>query len=113
MHISELQTRVDQWIKEYGVRYFDEKTNMLILMEEVGELSRYMSRKFAEQSFKESEAAESAMKSIEDELADILFVTTCLANQMGIDLEEAMRRNLEKKTARDAKRHMGNKKINP
>lgn len=113
MHINELQTRVDQWIKQYGVRYFDEKTNMLILMEEVGELSRYMSRKFGEQSFKESEAANSAMKSIEDELADILFVMTCLANQMGIDLEEAMRRNLEKKTARDAQRHMANKKINP
>lgn len=113
MTIRDLQQQVDQWIKEYGVRYFDEKTNMLVLMEEVGELSRYMSRQFGEQSFKRSEDQAQAMDRIADELADVLFVTVCLANQMGIDLEAGMIRNLEKKTGRDSRRHIENKKINP
>jgi len=113
MGIKDLQQRVDEWIRTYGVRYFDEKTNMLVLMEEVGELSRYMSRQFGEQSFKREEDAGSAMERIADELADVLFVTVCLANQMGIDLDEAIASNLAKKTGRDAERHLKNKKINP
>lgn len=113
MDLQELQNRVDRWIKEYGVRYFDERTNMLILIEEVGELSRYMSRKFGEQSFKSEEDEQNAMTRITDELADILFVSVCLANQMDIDLTRAMEQNLEKKTRRDAMRHKENKKINP
>jgi len=113
MELQELQKRVDRWIKEYGVRYFDERTNMLILIEEVGELSRYMSRKFGEQSFKSEEDEQNAMVRIADELADILFVSVCLANQMDIDLTRAIKQNLEKKTRRDATRHKENKKINP
>lgn len=113
MELQELQNRVDRWIKEYGVRYFDERTNMLILIEEVGELSRYMSRKFGEQSFKSEEDEQNAMLRIADELADILFVSVCLANQMDIDLTRAIEQNLEKKTRRDATRHKENKKINP
>jgi NTP pyrophosphatase (non-canonical NTP hydrolase) len=113
MELQELQEKVDRWIKEYGVRYFDERTNMLILIEEVGELSRYMSRKFGEQSFKSEEDEQNAMARISDELADILFVSVCLANQMDIDLTRAMEQNLEKKTRRDATRHKENKKINP
>lgn len=113
MEVQELQNRVDRWIKEYGVRYFDERTNMLILIEEVGELSRYMSRKFGEQSFKSEEDEQNAMVRIADELADILFVSVCLANQMDIDLTQAIKQNLEKKTRRDATRHKENKKINP
>ena len=111
MGLSELQSEVDGWIKQYGVRYFHETTNALILMEEVGELSRYISRKFGEQSFKRQEDEQHAMAHIGDELADILFVTVCLANQMGVDLEEAMRKNLQKKTERDANRHQQNKKL--
>ena len=113
MEISVLQQKVDEWIRTYGVRYFDEKTNMLVLMEEVGELSRYMSRKYGEQSFKNAEAEDVVMEHIADELSDVLFVTVCLANQMGIDLDLAMKMNLEKKTGRDATRHIENKKINP
>lgn len=113
MEIKELQQRVDNWIKQYGVRYFDEKTNMLILVEEVGELSRYISRKYGEQSFKKPEEEINASRHIADEMADILFTAVCLANQMGIDLEEAIHNNLDKKTSRDANRHKTNKKINP
>ena len=113
MQIKELQTKVDNWIQEYGVRYFDEKTNMLILVEEVGELSRYISRKYGEQSFKQSDEEENADQHIADEMADILFTAVCLANQMGIDLERAIQKNLDKKTNRDATRHKENKKISP
>ena len=113
MELRELQKRVDDWIREYGVRYFDEKTNMLILVEEVGELSRYISRKYGEQSFKRPEEESNAAMHIADEMADILFTAVCLANQMGIDLEQAVQKNLEKKTKRDATRHKTNKKINP
>lgn len=107
MEIKEAQKIVDDWIKEYGVRYFDEMTNTAILMEEVGEVARIMSRRYGEQSEKESDKG----KDLGDELADVLFVLICLANQTGIDLEEAMRKNLEKKTKRDSTRHLGNEKL--
>lgn len=108
MEIQELQQKVDSWIKEHGVRYFNELTNMTVLMEEVGELSRIMSRQFGEQSFKEGENADG----LADEMADILFVLVCLANQTGVDLTEAVRQNLDKKTNRDSTRHKENRKLN-
>src|SRR5947208_15115036 len=98
MTIKEAQTKVDQWIKTIGVKYFSELTNLGILMEEVGELSRIMVRQFGEQSFKESDKG----KDIGDEMADILWVLICLANQTGVDLTIALRQNFEKKNARDA-----------
>jgi|SRR5690554_682897 len=107
MKISELQTTVDDWIKSYGVRYFDELTNMAVLMEEVGEVARIMARRYGEQSEKESDKE----KDLGDELADVLFVLTCIANQTGVDLTEAIHNNLEKKTTRDKKRHLENKKL--
>jgi NTP pyrophosphatase (non-canonical NTP hydrolase) len=107
MEINELQLRVDAWIKEHGVRYFDELTNMTLLMEEVGELARIMSRQFGEQSFKQGEDA----SGMADEMADILFVLVCLANQTGVDLQSAVLKNLEKKTGRDSKRHKENPKL--
>ena len=106
MTIKEAQSVIDQWIKKYGVRYFDELTNMALLMEEVGEAARIIARTYGEQSFKEGEKSE-----LKDELADILFVLICLANQTGVDLEEALQSNLEKKTARDVKRHRDNSKL--
>ena len=106
MEISELQQKVDQWIKEYGVRYFNELTNMAILTEEVGELARVMARKYGEQSFKEGEK-----ENLADEMADVLWVLTCLANQTGVDLTQAIEDNFAKKTTRDAKRHKNNAKI--
>ena len=108
MEIKELQQKVDAWIQAHGVRYFNELTNMTVLMEEVGELSRIMSRQFGEQSFKEGENADG----LADEIADILFVLVCLANQTGVDLTEAVRQNLDKKTNRDSKRHKENRKLN-
>ena len=107
MTVSELQKTVDDWIKEHGVRYFNELTNTAILMEEVGELARIMSRKYGEQSFKSGEDA----SSLADEMADVLFVLTCMANQTGVDLTDALKKNLEKKTNRDKDRHHSNKKI--
>lgn len=107
MTVKELQNQVDDWIKTYGVRYFDEMTNTAILMEEVGEVARIMSRRFGEQSEKESDKE----KDLGDELADVLFVLTCIANQTGIDLDEAVKKNLDKKTKRDAKRHHQNDKL--
>jgi NTP pyrophosphatase (non-canonical NTP hydrolase) len=107
MTVAELQKTVDDWIKEHGVRYFNELTNTAILMEEVGELARIMSRKFGEQSFKSGEDA----SSLADEMADVLFVLTCMANQTGVDLTDALKKNLEKKTNRDKDRHHSNKKI--
>ncbi len=107
MKIKEAQEIVDTWIKEYGVRYFDEMTNTAILMEEVGEVARIMARRYGEQSEKESDKG----KDLGDELADVLFVLICLANQTGIDLEAAMTKNLEKKTNRDSDRHKLNKKL--
>ena len=104
--IREAQEIVDKWIKEYGVRYFDEMTNMAILTEEVGEVARIMARTYGEQSFKEGEKKELA-----DELADVLWVLICIANQTGVDLTEALSKNLDKKTKRDKERHINNKKL--
>ena len=107
MTIKQLQQTIDQWIKTYGVRYFDELTNLALLMEEVGELARIMARKYGEQSFKENEKD----KNLADELADVIFVLTCIANQTGIDLTEAIEKNLKKKTLRDKNRHLSNPKL--
>ena len=106
MTIEEAQRRVDAWIKEYGVRYFNELTNMAILTEEVGEVARIMARRYGEQSFKEGEKNELA-----DELADVLWVLICIANQTGVDLTEALEKSIEKKTDRDNKRHINNPKL--
>ncbi|MFB6305996.1 MAG: nucleotide pyrophosphohydrolase [Flavobacteriales bacterium] len=103
MTLKETQKLVDDWIKEYGVRYFDELTNMAMLTEEVGEVARLISRKYGEQSAKETDKE----KELGDELADVLFVVICLSNQTGVDLEDAMKKNLEKKTVRDKDRHKG------
>lgn len=107
MHLSEAQQQIDTWIKSTGVRYFNELTNMAMLTEEVGEVARIIARKYGEQSFKESDKE----KDLGDELADVLFVVICLANQTGVDLTEALRKNLEKKTFRDASRHQENEKL--
>lgn len=107
MTIAEAQETVDQWIKTTGIRYFNELTNTAILMEEVGEVARIMSRKYGEQSFKKSDEA----VDLGDEMADVLFVLICLANQTGIDLTAAMEKNLEKKSIRDADRHKKNEKL--
>ena len=106
MTIKEAQERVDEWIKKYGVRYFNELTNTAILAEEVGEVARIMARKYGEQSFKEGEE-----KELGDELADVLWVLICIANQTGVDLTEALEKNIGKKTRRDNKRHIDNKKL--
>ena len=100
------QHLVDEWIHTYGVRYFSELTNMAVLTEEVGELARVMARKYGDQSFKEGEPQDPA-----DEMADVLWVLLCLANQTGIDLTEALRKNIEKKTLRDRERHRNNPKL--
>lgn len=107
MEIKELQTQVDNWIKEHGVRYFDELTNTTILMEEVGEVARIMARRYGEQSEKESDKN----KDLGDEIADVLFVLTCIANQTGVDLEKAIQQNFDKKTDRDKDRHINNDKL--
>jgi len=107
MRISEAQTQIDQWIKTYGVRYFNELTNMAILTEEVGEVARIIARRYGEQSEKESDKN----KDLGDELADVLFVLICIANQTGINLEEALQKNLDKKTQRDNSRHTNNSKL--
>ena len=106
MTIDEAQKQVDAWIKEYGVRYFDELTNMAILTEEVGEVARIMARRYGEQSFKEGEKAD-----LGDERADVLWVLICIANQTGVNLTEALQKNLDKKTKRDCNRHNNNPKI--
>ncbi|MEZ6150513.1 MAG: nucleotide pyrophosphohydrolase [Pirellulaceae bacterium] len=106
--LSDAQQQVDEWIRSFGVRYFSELTNLAQLMEEVGELSRVISRTYGEQSFKASERA----TDLSDELSDVLFVLICLANQTGVDLEQALRNNLQKKTQRDATRHHNNPKLN-
>ena len=104
--LSGAQKLVDQWVNTYGVRYFSELTNMAILTEEVGELARQMARTYGDQSFKQGEAP-----NLGDEMADVLWVLLCLANQTGIDLEEELRRNIEKKTSRDKTRHINNEKL--
>ncbi len=107
MPLQEIQKIVDDWIKKYGVKYFNELTNTAILMEEVGEVARIMARRYGEQSEKESD------KNIDlgDELADVLFVLTCIANQTGINLQDAFHKNMEKKTNRDFERHLNNEKL--
>ena len=104
--LRQAQAMVDNWIRTYGVRYFSELTNMAVLTEEVGELARIMARRYGDQSFKAGEPTDPA-----DEMADVLWVLHCLANQTGVDLTEALRRNIEKKTARDNKRHIDNPKL--
>ncbi|MBO4598053.1 MAG: nucleotide pyrophosphohydrolase [Bacteroidaceae bacterium] len=106
MTIEEAQKLVDEWIHQYGVRYFNELTNMACLTEEVGELARIMARTYGEQSFKEGEKHD-----LGDEMADVLWVLICLANQTGVDLTEAFKKNLEKKTSRDKERHLNNTKL--
>ena len=106
MTISELQKQVDDWIKKYGVRYFNELTNMAILTEEVGELARVISRKYGEQSFKKGEKS-----NLGEEMSDILFVLICLANQTNVDLESAFKNKLMLRTIRDSERHKSNKKL--
>lgn len=106
MTIKEAQLTVDQWIKEYGVRYFSELTNMACLTEEVGELARIMARQYGDQSFKEGEKA-----NLGEEMADVLWVLICLANQTGIDLTKELKKSIEKKTKRDSKRHLNNSKL--
>ena len=107
MTLQEAQKTVDQWIQDYGVRYFSELTNMVILTEEVGEMARIIARRYGEQSEKESDKN----KDLGDEMADVLFVLICLANQTGINLEDALKKNLEKKTQRDSERHLNNEKL--
>ena len=105
--LAEMQEIVDEWIKTIGVRYFNELTNMAILTEEVGEVARIIARKYGEQSFKDSDLE----KDLGDELADVLWVLVCLANQTGVDLTDAFKRNLQKKSSRDKSRHLQNKKL--
>ena len=107
MTIREAQDKVDLWIKTYGVRYFNELTNMAVLTEEVGELARIMARKYGEQSFKEGEKQDPS-----EEMADILWVLICLSNQTGVDLTDALQKSFEKKTLRDKERHINNPKLN-
>lgn len=106
MRLKEMQELVDSWITTTGVRYFDPMTNLALLMEESGELARIMARKYGEQSFKEGET-----ENLEDEIADVLWVLTAIANQTGVDLESALLKNIEKKTQRDSNRHKENKKL--
>ena len=107
MTIKQAQQMVDEWIHQYGVRYFNELTNMAMLVEEVGEVARIIARKYGEQSFKSYDEK----KDLADEMADVLFVLICLANQTGIDLTTALQRNFEKKTKRDSDRHINNPKL--
>lgn len=113
MTIEEAQNSVDQWIKEYGVRYFSELTNMAVLTEEVGELARVISRRYGEQSWKknDSRAEDNGKQALADEMADVLWVLICLANQTGVDLDKALLKNIEKKTSRDKNRHINNLKL--
>lgn len=113
MTIEEAQQAVDQWIKEYGVRYFSELTNMAVLTEEVGELARVISRRYGEQSWKKNDprAEDNGKIALADEMADVLWVLICLANQTGVDLDKALLKNIEKKTSRDKNRHINNLKL--
>ncbi len=111
MTIAQAQQTVDQWIKTVGVRYFSELTNTAVLMEEVGEVARLMARLYGDQSFKKTDSEATAREDLADEMADVLFVLVCLANQTGVDLTAALEKNLEKKTARDRERHASNEKL--
>ena len=113
MTIEEAQKAVDEWIKEYGVRYFSELTNMAVLTEEVGELARVISRRYGEQSWKASDprSADNGQEALGEEMADVLWVLLCLANQTGVDLTKALLCSIEKKTKRDAHRHLENEKL--
>lgn len=113
MSIEEAQNSVDQWIKKYGVRYFSELTNMAVLTEEVGELARVISRRYGEQSWKKNDprAEDNGKQALADEMADVLWVLICLANQTGVDLDKALLKNIEKKTSRDKNRHINNLKL--
>jgi NTP pyrophosphatase (non-canonical NTP hydrolase) len=111
MTITEAQQKVDHWINTIGIRYYNELTNMAVLTEEVGEVARIMSRLYGEQSFKKSDDEMNAKANLADEMADVLFVLICLANQTGVDLSKAFEKNLEKKTIRDASRHSNNHKL--
>lgn len=111
MTIEKAQRTVDEWIKTIGVRYYNELTNTAVLMEEVGEMARLIARIYGEQSFKRPEDAEAAPARLADEMADVLFVLICLANQTGVDLTDALRRSLDKKTRRDKERHANNEKL--
>lgn len=111
MTIGEYQNKVDSWIKKYGVRYFSELTNMVILTEEVGELAKLIARQYGDQSFKKEIDQQNVMTNIKDEMADIIFVITCLANQMNIDIDSALVKNIDKKTNRDKERHTNNPKL--
>jgi NTP pyrophosphatase (non-canonical NTP hydrolase) len=113
MSIQEAQQAVDQWIKEYGVRYFSELTNIAVLTEEVGELAKIIARRYGEQSWKATDprAADNGRAALGDEMADVLWVLLCLANQTDVDLTEELRKNLEKKTLRDKNRHINNLKL--
>ncbi len=107
MTIQEAQRQVDEWIRQYGVRYFSELTNMALLTEEIGELAKIIARKYGDQTFKQGESD----STLADEMADVMFVLICLANQTGVDLQEAMAKNLQKKTSRDIHRHKNNPKL--
>lgn len=109
--LQECQTEIDEWIRTIGVRYYSELTNTAVLMEEVGEVARLMARLYGEQSFKQPEEEAAAQENLADEMADVLFVLICLANQTGVDLTEAMHKNLAKKTKRDKERHQNNPKL--
>ncbi len=113
MTIKEAQERVDKWIREYGVRYFSELTNMTVLTEEIGEMARIMARRYGEQSWKESDprAKDNGKEALQEEMADVLWVLICLANQTGVDLTEALEKSIEKKTNRDKTRHINNPKL--
>ena len=113
MTIKEAQETVDRWIKEYGVRYFSELTNMTVLTEEVGELARIMARRYGEQSWKSTDqrATDNGREAMGEEMADVLWVLLCLANQTGVDLTEALQKSIEKKTRRDSLRHIDNPKL--
>lgn len=112
MSIAEAQQIVDEWIKSVGIRYYNELTNTAILMEEVGEVARILARVYGEQSWKNPSDAETAQDQLADEMADVLFVLICLANQTGVNLTDALQRSLEKKTRRDTDRHRNNEKLN-
>lgn len=113
MTIKEVQERVDAWIKEYGVRYFSELTNMAVLTEEIGELARIIARRYGEQSWKASDprAKDNGKEALQEEMADVLWVLICMANQTGVDLTEALEKSIEKKTNRDKTRHINNPKL--